>query len=202
MSYQKKYLKYKSKYLNLVYHDQIGCGRNNNMSCPICTEPFPNPPAGVDQLTFMHLNTDEFRETTCCNTVFHALCINEWIYRNNTCPNCRHEPIDFVDIHPIITINYVSPLSRSEYPTVVANRFAGPTNMRKNVIQKFKDFVANKPERERREAEERERREAERRERRERFGILEINKTFEPRQPRQPREQNIDSPNFSYNIRN
>ena len=68
--YKQKYIKYKEKYIALK--NQSGSGTNNNDICPICQEEFPPPPNGINQLTYMHLNTPEYRETTCCNKIYHT----------------------------------------------------------------------------------------------------------------------------------
>jgi hypothetical protein len=73
-------------------------------------EKFPDPPKGLDQLTFMHLNTNEYRKTTCCKTIFHTRCINQ--NKTNMCPNCRKKDYKFLNDN---SVNFVSELDENNY---------------------------------------------------------------------------------------
>ena len=138
--YNQKYLKYKEKYLNLK--NQKGKGKNNNLFCPICIHDFPYPPAGIDNLHFMHLNNDNYRESTCCQNVFHKECIINWKIKRNTCPICRADP--FIFLNDINHDEYVSPLIKSEYQNVVVNKFknsskAGKEKRINNIVENVKE---------------------------------------------------------------
>ncbi len=78
MSYQEKYIKYKTKYIQLK--KQLGSGVNNNDVCPICLEPLEAP-----------LNTPLYCETLCCHHIYHTECMNAVPYINGirSCPQCR-----------------------------------------------------------------------------------------------------------------
>jgi hypothetical protein len=98
MSYQEKYLKYKNKYLNLISQVQKGNGHNNNGTCSICGDEFDEPyRIPLNELNYMHLDAPAYRETTCCKNIFHKDCINRWLANHTTCPNCRRDPVEFVD---------------------------------------------------------------------------------------------------------
>ena len=90
MTFEKKYLKYKKKYLDLCKTAQklsIGGGVNNNDDCPVCVEPMN---AKVGDINFRELD---------CGHVIHYQCLFDLIDRSscghktlNECPVCREPP--------------------------------------------------------------------------------------------------------------
>lgn len=54
---------------------------NQSEECIICTE------------KYKHKQYKRF--LTCCNHIFHKKCIDKWLKKNSSCPNCRH---DFLEI--------------------------------------------------------------------------------------------------------
>ena len=106
--YQKKYLKYKNKYISLK--SQVGSANNNNLSCSICLDPL--------EITDLDINR-------CINFhYFHRGCITNWCITKPecSCPICRDAtgyipPVVIPNNVSILTLNRANLLER--YPNLL-----------------------------------------------------------------------------------
>ena len=79
INYNKKYLKYKTKYLNYLH------GGTTDNQCSLCLASLDS----LDSLDSLPYYNPVYVLKPCCHK-FHANCIIQWLCKEaNTCPNCR-----------------------------------------------------------------------------------------------------------------
>jgi hypothetical protein len=73
-------LKCVEQFINLLLNRKsilIFNKKNYGEECPICLE------------IFGELDDDSLLCTLKCGHSYHKKCLNDWLFKDNTCPNCR-----------------------------------------------------------------------------------------------------------------
>lgn len=73
-------LKYVEQFINLLLNRKsiLNFNKENyGEECPICLE------------IFGELDDDSLLCTLRCGHSYHKKCLNDWLFKDNTCPNCR-----------------------------------------------------------------------------------------------------------------